>query len=130
MGLVDILAERRIKQAADEGAFDYLEGAGKPLRLDEDNPFVPPESRMALRVMKNAGLLPPELELRKEIAGINQLIRATCDEGKRTEAKRRLRFLLTRLDVMHPGRNLAVEREYYVKLMGHFEGDPRGLPDL
>jgi hypothetical protein len=60
------IAERKIREAMEEGAFDRLQGAGKPLDLTED-PFVPPSLRMAHRLLKNNGLAPAWMEEAKEI---------------------------------------------------------------
>lgn len=64
---LDFIAERRILQAIARGDFDDLPGAGRALALDDD-PLVPPETRMALRVLKNAGFVPMEILERAEIA--------------------------------------------------------------
>ena len=47
------IAERRIEEAVSQGALDGLSGAGLPLDLYED-PLVPPEMRMAKRILGNA----------------------------------------------------------------------------
>ena len=60
------LAERRIREAQDNGDFDHLPGAGQPLPPDEIDPLVPEHQRIAYRVLKNSGFLPPELEAHKE----------------------------------------------------------------
>ena len=60
------IAERKIREAIEEGAFDHLEGAGRPLPLDE-NPFEDPSLRMAHRLLKNNGLAPAWIEEAKEI---------------------------------------------------------------
>ena len=59
-------AERKIEEAMEEGAFDDLPGKGKPLPMDEEW-FVPPEMRPAVRLLKSAGLLPDWLERAREI---------------------------------------------------------------
>ena len=46
MDLWCLIAERKIREAIEEGAFDHLEGTGKPLDLSE-NPFEDPSDRMA-----------------------------------------------------------------------------------
>jgi len=61
MGLEKAI-EEIIRKAQQEGHFDNLEGAGQPLKLDE-NPFEEPEWRLANRVLKNAGFRPAWLEL-------------------------------------------------------------------
>jgi hypothetical protein len=55
------IAERRIAEAVSQKAFDDLPGAGRPLDLDDDA-LVPEDLRMAHRVLKNAGLVPREVE--------------------------------------------------------------------
>ena len=76
----EIVAERKIKEAMERGEFDNNPLAGKPLPPDGlDN--VSPELRMAIKIMRNAGIIPEELELRKQIASIQELIRAcTLDD--------------------------------------------------
>jgi hypothetical protein len=59
--------ERMIREAQQRGEFDHLPGAGKPLRLDDDNPFAA-EWSSAFRLARNAGAAPPWVELEKEIA--------------------------------------------------------------
>jgi len=58
---LELIAERKIAEAAAQGEFDNLPGAGQPLDLDED-PLVPEEQRMANRILRNAGFKPPEVE--------------------------------------------------------------------
>ncbi len=95
----EIIAENRIREAMERGEFDRLPGAGQPLRLDDDA-GVPPELRVAYKILKNAGCLPPELELRKEILTLRDLIRAAEDEGERRTAIRELNRKILRLSVM------------------------------
>jgi DnaJ-like protein len=53
---LEIIAERRIKEAIERGEFDDLPGAGQPLELDELDPAIPVELRMAYRILRNAGM--------------------------------------------------------------------------
>ena len=66
MSWIEIIADRKIRDAVEEGAFDNLEGRGKPLRLDLDL-GVPPEQRMALRLMKEANILPDWIEADRDV---------------------------------------------------------------
>ena len=72
------IAERKIREAMEEGAFDHLEGAGKPLDLRE-NPFEDASDRMAHRLLKNNGFAPAWIEEAKEIDAELHRLRA---EGK------------------------------------------------
>jgi len=53
MHALEWIAERRIEEAVSRGELDRLPNAGAPLDLYED-PLVPPEMRMAKRILKNA----------------------------------------------------------------------------
>jgi hypothetical protein len=91
------LAEQRIAEAITRGELSNLPGEGEPLDLDDDR-LIPVEQRLACRILKNAGVLPPELE---EIAEINRLVSAlsrgeVCDDGP---GGRRLRALLIKLEL-------------------------------
>lgn len=55
MLVLEVLAEKKIAEAAERGELDDLPGAGRPLALDDDA-LVPEEMRMANRILKNAGL--------------------------------------------------------------------------
>lgn len=97
--IFDILAEQRIADAIRRGDFDRLPGAGRPLVFD-DEPFQSPEQRMANRILKNAGFVPQEVLLRREIAALRgQLADAESDEG-RESLRRRLARLAATLAVM------------------------------
>jgi hypothetical protein len=60
------IAERKIREAMEEGAFDRLEGKGEPLDLSE-NPYEDPSLRMAHRLLKNNGFAPAWIKEAKEI---------------------------------------------------------------
>jgi hypothetical protein len=62
-----LIAEKRIQEALEKGEFDDLPGAGRPLDLEYE-PLVPPEVRVACRILKNAGIAPPEVVQRREMA--------------------------------------------------------------
>jgi len=59
--MLDFLAEQRIAEAVSRGELDDLPGAGRPLDLDDDT-LVPEELRVAHRILKNAGVAPPEVK--------------------------------------------------------------------
>jgi hypothetical protein len=60
------LIEQRMQQAQEDGLFDNLPGAGKPLRFDDDS-LVPMEDRAGYRLLKANGFAPPWVEARREI---------------------------------------------------------------
>jgi hypothetical protein len=84
------IAEARIREAMARGEFDDLPGAGRPLQL-EDLSRVPPDMRLAYRVLRNAEVVPPEVELRREIYSLGRLLDA-ADDDEREGLRRRLRL--------------------------------------
>ena len=68
------LAERKIREALKEGVFDVLDGAGKPLNLDED-PFEDPTMRMAHRLLRQGGFSLPWIEERKDLQAAIEKVR-------------------------------------------------------
>lgn len=76
---LDRIADRRIQEAMENGAFDNLEGAGKPLDL-EDNPFVPKELRAAFKVLENSGYAPDWMAVAQEIDTDLATIRRRADD--------------------------------------------------
>src|SRR5688500_7109249 len=75
---LDRISERHIQEAIDAGEFDNLEGAGQPLKL-EDNPFVPEEMRAAFKVLQNSGFAPDWMVLGGEIEADLERLRADAD---------------------------------------------------
>ena len=91
------LVEQRIAEAVARGEFSNLPGEGQPLDLDDDR-LIPVEQRLACRILKNAGYLPPELD---DIVEINRLVNALahgeiCGDGP---GGHRLRALLIKLEL-------------------------------
>jgi len=84
-----LLAERRILEAQQKGAFDDLPGKGKPLVM-EDLSGVPEELRMGYKILKNAGFIPPELQLQQEIVSLRELLARCSDEEERKLLRQRL----------------------------------------
>ncbi|WDP92421.1 MAG: DUF1992 domain-containing protein [Desulfobacter sp.] len=109
----EAIVEERIKQAQKEGRFDNLKGQGRPLKFDDAN--VPEELRMAHKILKNAGFLPPEIELKKKISRTRDLM-AGLDEGSPEKATltKKLNYLLVKLDsVRRPSPAAALVRDRY-----------------
>ena len=108
MDIVAIIAENRIKEAVREGEFDNLRGSGKPLVLD-DLSHVPPELRASYIVLKNAGILPEEVHLQKEIVRLQDLIDYCYDEEEKKRMKRKLNEKLLRFNMLMEKRNKTSE---------------------
>jgi hypothetical protein len=92
------IAERRITEAMLNGEFDDLENRGKPLRF-EDETWIPEDLRMAYRFLKNAGCIPPELEIRNEIINLSELLNTIDDDKERLKRIKELNFKLLKLNM-------------------------------
>jgi len=115
------LAEQRIQEAMKRGEFDNLPGKGKPLEL-EDLSHVPEELRLAYKILKNAGFLPPEVELLREIRTVEDLIEHMEDEEHRYRQIRRLNYLIMKLNqIRRRPIDLEKEQRYYQKIVEKIE---------
>lgn len=119
MWRTDCIAEKRIEEAISKGELDDLPGQGQPLRLEEDQ-LIAPEMRMAYRVLKNAGYIPEEVILRKEIARIEELM-VGLEEGEiRARAIARLNLLSAKLSARSDAKeSLLLGETYQRKLVKH-----------
>jgi len=113
--MIAAIAEQRILEAAQRGDFDDLPGAGQPLDLDDDR-LVPEELRMAYRVLKNAGYVPPEVQTLKEIGDLERLVRTLEHGDQRTVAVKKLQWLRAQLSASR-GDHLQQEAAYYDRLL-------------
>ena len=97
------IVEERIKKAQQEGEFDNLEGTHKPLKFEDQQ--VPEEFRLAHRILKNSGFLPPEVELRKNIRQAEDLLQAAeIDSPERIKIQKKLSYLVTKLNTLRGDR--------------------------
>ena len=77
--LIDLI-NARIAAAEAEGAFDNLEGAGKPLRWSDY-----PENELINRLITENGAVPEFVSLSRELAKLRQELLETGDRTRRSE---------------------------------------------
>ena len=120
MDAFEKIVERRIQEAIRNGEFDNLLNRGKPINLDEDC-LVPPELRMAYRVLRNSGCIPPELEIRNEIISLRSMINSLDDDKERMKKIRELNFKLLKINELRK-KPLEIEDfpEYQDKIYRRF----------
>jgi hypothetical protein len=113
MDILHRIAEQLIEDAIARGEFDNLPGKGKPLKL-EDESNVPPELRMAYKILKNSGHVPPEVQEQKEIASIEEMLERCSDEHERYRQIKKLNFMVMRMNIRRrQPLNLEKEQRYY-----------------
>jgi len=69
----EIIAERKIVEAMEEGKFDNLPGKGQPLEIDPQW-LVPPHLRIAATILHNAQILPEWAQTDREIVTAREAI--------------------------------------------------------
>lgn len=112
MDLLTKIAEARIVDAIARGDFDDLPGKGKPLAL-EDLSNVPEELRPGYLLLRNAGVLPEEMQLRKEMVTVEALIDACRDPEERTRLRNDLDARTLRYRVLMERRRPRAEPPEY-----------------
>ncbi|GAB6184080.1 DnaJ family domain-containing protein [Thermodesulfovibrio hydrogeniphilus] len=122
MDIFQKIAEEKIREAIQQGLFDDLPNKGKPLKL-EDYSWVPEDLRLAFKILKNAGCIPPEMELRKEIIDLKELLKTIDDDEERIRRIRELNFKLLKFNIGRK-RPLYLEDfpEYEDKIIQKFIG--------
>jgi hypothetical protein len=97
--VLHLIAERKIAEAIERGVFDDLALKGRPLDLSFD-PLEPPERRLANTILKNAGLSPPELALRRELDQARRELARASDPAEKARLAREVRWLVLQITVM------------------------------
>jgi Domain of unknown function (DUF1992) len=101
------LAERKIEEAIARGELDDLPGAGRPLELDDDA-LVPEDLRLAHRILKNAGYVPPEVQALREISQLERLVQRDCaDAAAQAKAVKKLALLRTKVEAGYYAKAIA-----------------------
>ena len=93
---IAFVAEQKIQEALQNGAFDQLPGAGKPLVL-EDLSHLPPELRMAYTMLKNSGFVETPQDMRRPLSPDKELKRSSPEEGASNDKLRRLDLMMCRI---------------------------------
>jgi len=87
-----------IRDAEASGDIKNLPGYGKPLNLDDDR-NIPQEYRLVSRILKNAGITPPEVQFLKEIAELRKQVAKETDTAKQQVLQLQIRKIQLKLDL-------------------------------
>ena len=110
------IVEQRIKEAQERGDFDGLPGQGEPLKLNDDS-YLPEDLRLAYKILKNADCLPPEVEERKEIMRMEELLESIPDEKEKYKLIKKINYRIMKLNMMGKKSPLLEERQIYYSKM-------------
>ena len=80
--LFEKIVESIIQEAMARGEFENLPGKGKPIDLTEYF-NTPKDVRVAQSLLKNAGMVPVEIELLQEIAALKELKNSVYDDNEK-----------------------------------------------
>jgi len=117
VNLLERVAEARIREAIARGDFDDLAGKGKRLQLD-DLSGVPEDLRGAYLMLKSAGVLPEEMQLRKEMVTLEALLDVCADPEERMRLRKDLNWKMLRFQIlMERRRPRAIPQDYRAKLI-------------
>lgn len=112
-----IVSEDHIKRAIKDGKFDNLDGMGEPLPRDEAE-NLPPELRMAYRVLKSSGYVAAEIVEEREITRTIDLLASMEDEEERYRQIQKLNVMIMKMNERR-GRPVDLEAsdDYYRRIV-------------
>ena len=117
MDAITIIAEERIREASERGAFDDLPGAGRPLELEDDS-HIPEDLSLAYKLLKNAGYVPEEVADRKEAQDIMDALERCDDEREKVAQMKKLDVVLARIaNRRGRGPSIGDRSPYYEKVV-------------
>ena len=73
---------------------------------------------MAYKILKNAGIVPEEVELRKSIMSMQELLKACDSENERVELHRKISEKQLRYNIIMESKGIkTVDMYYHAKIM-------------
>lgn len=95
MSWFNIMAERQIAKAIEKGELRGLVGEGAPLPENPHMAFVSAADAAGIRIMAEAGALPPEITFRKQAAALRARFATLTDPTEIKSAQKALADLET-----------------------------------
>ncbi len=81
--LLDDHIGQSLRESEQTGELQAAPSFGKPLTFGDGYDETPAELRMGMKVLKDAGVVPPEVEAMREAAALEERIKACADETER-----------------------------------------------
>jgi DNA-binding transcriptional ArsR family regulator len=88
--LLDDHIGQQLRQSESSGELKAAPSYGKPLDFGDGYDETPTELRMGMKVLKDAGVVPPEVELMQQAAALEVQLAACQDDATRRELQRQL----------------------------------------
>lgn len=99
------IAEMRIKEALLKGKLQNLPGQGKPIELENRNPYETQEERIFRVILQSSGELPIEIVLLKEIEKITEQLNDCEADSQKTILKQKLKDLKFKYEIQKDARS-------------------------
>ena len=117
----DKIIEERIKKAQEKGKFENLPGKGEKI-VFEDDKNIPEELRLSYKILKDAGFVPPEVQLRKEIREIESLMEENDDLTQKKRLLKKINYLRLKLNMKSfSPLKIEVDNQYSEKIIDKLE---------
>ena len=111
------IIEKRILEAQKKGAFDDLPGSGEPISIEDDS-HIPEDLRLAYKILKNANCVPPEIQLRKDIRKMEDMLEVISNEREKYQHIKKINFKIMQLNMMGKASPLLEDTKlYYNKVL-------------
>ena len=88
---------RKLSEAHASGELKQAPSYGKPLHFGDGYDDTPDELRMGMKILKDAGVVPPEVELMQQIAALRQSLEGAPDDEATRAAQLRLQSMQNQL---------------------------------
>jgi len=88
--LLDDHIGQHLRESQAAGELKAAPSYGKPLGFGDGYDETPAELRMGMKILKDAGVVPPEVEAMREAAELEARIAACSDDAERLALQRRL----------------------------------------
>lgn len=90
---------RQLAEAERSGELRSAQSFGKPMAEDTGWEMTPDDLKMPFKILKNAGIVPPEVELFQERARLRASLQSASDEDLRQTLRKQLTDLDQRLSL-------------------------------
>ncbi|MCY7315433.1 MAG: DUF1992 domain-containing protein [Rubrivivax sp.] len=90
---------RKLRESHASGELQSAPSYGEPLNLGDGYDDTPAELRMGMKILKDAGVVPPEVELMRDIAALRQSLQDAPDNDATRAARLRLQALQQQLSL-------------------------------
>jgi len=114
MLIFEKIAEERIKEWIEKEDFTKNKFFGK--QVDNTEYFKVPETlRIAYHILKNANILPKELQLKSEIIKLRDMLEEISDENEFIKKLRKFQSLITEYNIISNKKYSSKNEEFYTK---------------